>query len=76
MTTHSSILAWRTPWTEEPSGLQLWDCKELTQLSNLVHTYHCFKGQWKGEKMPKQRVICFLINKNLYFIERILLFLL
>ena len=22
MTTHSSILAWRTPWTEEPSGLQ------------------------------------------------------
>ena len=22
MTTHSSILAWRTPWTEEPGGLQ------------------------------------------------------
>ena len=22
METHSSILAWRTPWTEEPSGLQ------------------------------------------------------
>ena len=22
MATHSSILAWRTPWTEEPSGLQ------------------------------------------------------
>ena len=21
MTTHSSILAWRIPWTEEPSGL-------------------------------------------------------
>ena len=21
MTTHSSILAWRTPWTEEPGGL-------------------------------------------------------
>ena len=20
--THSSILAWRTPWTEEPDGLQ------------------------------------------------------
>ena len=56
-TTHYSILAWRTPWTEEPSGLQLWDCKESTQLSKLVHTYHCFKGQWKGEKMPKQRVI-------------------
>ena len=22
MVTHSSILAWRIPWTEEPSGLQ------------------------------------------------------
>ena len=22
MATHSSILAWRTPWTEEPSRLQ------------------------------------------------------
>ena len=22
MATHSSILAWETPWTEEPSGLQ------------------------------------------------------
>ena len=21
-TTHSSILAWKTPWTEEPGGLQ------------------------------------------------------
>ena len=22
MTTHSNILAWETPWTEEPGGLQ------------------------------------------------------
>ena len=22
MATHSSVLAWRTPWTEEPGGLQ------------------------------------------------------
>ena len=22
MATHSSILAWRVPWTEEPGGLQ------------------------------------------------------
>ena len=22
MATHSNILAWRTPWTEEPGGLQ------------------------------------------------------
>ena len=26
---HSSILTWRSPWTEEPGGLQSEDCKEL-----------------------------------------------
>ena len=33
MATHSSILAWRIPWTEEPGGLgvfySLWGRKEL-----------------------------------------------
>ena len=26
--THSSILAWRSPWTEEPSGYRPWGHKE------------------------------------------------
>ena len=29
MATHSSILAWRSPWTEDPSGLQSMGHKEL-----------------------------------------------
>ena len=29
MATHCSILAWRTPWTEEAGGLQSAGCKEL-----------------------------------------------
>ena len=29
MTTHTSILAWRIPRTEEPRGLQSMNCKEL-----------------------------------------------
>ena len=28
MTTHSSVLAWRTPWTEEPAGYSPWGHKE------------------------------------------------
>ena len=28
MVTHSSILAWRIPWTEEPGGLQFMGSKE------------------------------------------------
>ena len=34
MTTHSSILAWRIPWTEEPGGLQSMQLPSQTQLSN------------------------------------------
>ena len=29
MATHFSILAWETPWTEEPDRLQSWGSKEL-----------------------------------------------
>ena len=29
ITTCSSILAWRIPWTEEPGGLQSLGCKDL-----------------------------------------------
>ena len=29
MVTHSSILAWRIPWTEELAGYSLWGHKEL-----------------------------------------------
>ena len=31
MATHSSILAWKIPWTEEPDGLQsMWSQKSWT----------------------------------------------
>ena len=32
MATHSSILAWRIPMTEEPGGLQSWVAKSQTRL--------------------------------------------
>ena len=34
MATHSSILAWRIPWTEEPGGLQSMGSKRSFTLSN------------------------------------------
>jgi len=34
VTTHSSILAWEIPWTEEPGGLQFMGSQSQTQLSN------------------------------------------
>ena len=33
MATHSSILGWRNPWTEEPGG---WACHKLGQALGLV----------------------------------------
>ena len=39
MATHSSILAWRIPWTEEPGGLQSMGLQSWTRLKQLS-TYH------------------------------------
>ena len=44
MATHSSILAWRIPWTEEPSGLRSIGCKELNTTKQLTH----FSGVTSG----------------------------
>ena len=56
MATHSSTLAWRIPWTKEPSGLQsmgstqlrlhacIWDSQDLTYLKkkkSIVDLQHC-----------------------------------
>ena len=41
MVTHSSILAWRIPWIEEPSGLQSHGvAKSWTRLSDFTFTFH------------------------------------
>ena len=37
MATHSSILAWRIPWTEDPGGLRPWGCKESDTTEWLTH---------------------------------------
>ena len=48
MATHSSILAWRIPWTEEPGGLQSMGLQELgttEKLSTHTHTHaHTHSG--------------------------------
>ena len=36
MTTHSSILAWRISWTEEPGGLQSPMLKSTTEVTELA----------------------------------------
>ena len=38
MATHSDILAWRIPWTEEPGGLQSMGSQSWTRLSDSAHS--------------------------------------
>jgi len=45
MATHSSILAWRIPWTEEPGGLQSIGLQSQTREKQLsTHArMHCMR---------------------------------
>ena len=41
MAAHSSILAWRVPWTEEPGRLPSMGCKEVNTTKNkALQTWH------------------------------------
>ena len=40
MAPHSSTLAWKIPWTEEPGGLQSMGSLSQTRLSDFTFTFH------------------------------------
>ena len=40
MAPHSSTLAWKIPWTEEPGGLQSMGSLSRTRLSDFPFTFH------------------------------------
>ena len=62
MATHSSTLAWRIPWTEEPDRLQSTKSRtQLKQLSMHAHNRHCFK--YKRDKEMQE--ICIQPSRNL-----------
>ena len=57
MATHSSILAWEIPWTEEPGGLQSGVAKSQTRLSDFAfHFQSICKQFWAS--LVAQMVKC------------------
>ena len=42
MAPHSSTLAWKIPWTEEPGGLQSMGSLSRTRLSDFTFTSHFY----------------------------------
>ena len=59
MATHSSILAWKISWTEEPGGLESMASKEL-DMTEHVHTHTHYK-------------LHRIIKMNKFIIDKILL---
>ena len=56
MATHSSILAWETPWTEEPGRLQSTGLHRVRHdQSSLAHMHAWVL--W-GEVSPRERMSC------------------
>ena len=86
MSTHSSILAWKIPWTEEPGGLQSIESQSWTQLSNWAHTlvlYHtyiwnfniCYEMELKifSEHIDKNNFKWNIIGWKIFFLGQFLL---
>ena len=57
MATHSSILAWKVSWAEEPGGLQsMGVTKSQTQLNSHTHTYtHTHTHSSNNHKMKLRK---------------------
>ena len=53
MATHSSILAWKIPWTVEPGELQSMGLQELDRTEQPNH-HHC-ASQWQPNVTVKQK---------------------
>ena len=55
MATHSSILAWRIPWTEEPGGLQSMGSQRVGhECSDLARSTAQHAGRAHGAGRPEQ----------------------
>ena len=62
MATHSNILGWRIPWTEEPGGLQSmglrrvgYDCATNTHTEFRVSALNVSHGTEHSNKMGQER---------------------
>ena len=67
MATHSIILAWRIPWTEEPGGLQApWGCKESDTAERLHMHNSIFMSFWGNSTLLSTGSSSFCTPPTLY----------
>jgi len=65
MASHSSLLAWRIPWTEEPGGLQSTESQSQTRLSDLTFTFTCHPYLESVDPAPRDEVTHFITKEGL-----------
>ena len=78
MATHSSILAWRISWTEEPGGLQSTGSQSRTQQSYftftviLVHVLQIFKksNYYTQSVQHSDKLVLFLIEQAYFYCSK------
>ena len=58
MATHSSILAWKIPWTEEPTGYSPWGHKELDTTENACSA-QCSATNMQTNKSQELSKMCY-----------------
>ena len=61
MATHSSILAWKTPWTEEPGGLLSMGSQRVGHDWATNHTLCLYGVACSGHSMKGNHIICGLL---------------
>ena len=73
MATHSSMLAWRIPWTEEPGGLQSMESQlDTTEQLTLSHFRDGERGLQRLSSQPKVVKAVSPILRSVLFCECVL----
>ena len=69
MATHSSILAWRIPWTEEPGGLQFTGLQRVGHdwATNIFITFLYFYFVFPGKRTPNIKYLSFHLEDKWKF---------
>jgi len=64
MATHSSILVWRIPWTEEPAGYSPWGHNEQDTTEHVLRKtvfsmdWGRVSGEWFGDDSSPLHFLC------------------
>ena len=59
--THSSILAWKIPWTEEPGGLQSLGSHRVRQGWATEHEHSIYRASLN---LQKQNLMILIVNES------------